>query len=213
MRIMGVLILRGAFFIYEQCVDSFLFFLVLGLALLGKAIRRTQAAARCAWSPLGSTLQTVGSAGPNFTVNERPATVPWVEVYMAINRGLRAAMLHGALCGLMAVSVAGFSQQNPAPDNSKTNQQDQNKDRPTADQQRENDTDRQLTKQIRQAILEDKSLSTYAHNVKIIAQDGQVTLRGPVRSKEEKRIVESKAAEIAGDGKVTSELQVAPQKD
>jgi hyperosmotically inducible periplasmic protein len=134
-------------------------------------------------------------------------------LHMAISRGLRAAMLHGALCGLMAVSVAGFSQQNPAPDNSKTNQQDQNRDRPTADQQRENDTDRQLTKQIRQAILEDKSLSTYAHNVKIIAQDGQVTLRGPVRSKDEKRIVESKATGIAGDGKVTSELQVAPQKD
>jgi osmotically-inducible protein OsmY len=111
------------------------------------------------------------------------------------------------------VGVAGFAQQRPAPDNSKNNQQDQNTDRPTADQQHENGADRQLTKQIRQSIMEDKSLSSYAHNVKIISQDGQVTLRGPVRSKEEKRIVESKAAEIAGAGKVTSELQVAPQKD
>jgi osmotically-inducible protein OsmY len=56
--------------------------------------------------------------------------------------------------------------------------------------------------------VKDKSLSTYAHNVKIITQNGQVTLRGPVRSEEEKRAVEAKAAEVAGDNKVTSELDV-----
>jgi hyperosmotically inducible protein len=126
---------------------------------------------------------------------------------------LRTAILNGVLCGLVASTVAGFAQQRTAPDNSKRNQQDQNTDRPTADQQSENAADRQLSQQIRQAIVGDKSLSTYAHNVKIITQDGQVTLRGPVRSKEEKRIVESKAAEIAGAGKVTSELQIASQKD
>ena len=132
---------------------------------------------------------------------------------MAKRGSLRTAILQGALCGLLMSTIAGFAQQGTAPDNSKRNQQDQNTDRPTADQQSENSADRQLSQQIRQAIVADKSLSTYAHNVKIISQDGQVTLRGPVRSKEEKRIVESKAAEIAGAGKVTSELQVAPQKD
>jgi len=132
---------------------------------------------------------------------------------MAKRGSLRTAILHGALCGLLMSTIAGSPQQGTAPDNSKRNQQNQNTDRPTADQQSENSADRQLSQQIRQAIVADKSLSTYAHNVKIISQDGQVTLRGPVRSKEEKRIVESKAAEIAGAGKVTSELQVAPQKD
>jgi hyperosmotically inducible periplasmic protein len=56
--------------------------------------------------------------------------------------------------------------------------------------------------------VEDKSLSTYAHNVKIISQNGMVTLKGPVRSEEEKAAVESKAAEIAGKDKVTSQLEV-----
>jgi osmotically-inducible protein OsmY len=56
--------------------------------------------------------------------------------------------------------------------------------------------------------VKDKSLSTYAHNVKIITQNGQVTLKGPVRSEEEKRAIEAKAAEVAGDSKVTSELDV-----
>jgi hyperosmotically inducible periplasmic protein len=124
---------------------------------------------------------------------------------------IRSAVLAGVFGCTLATSSAAFSQQSAA-DNTRNNQQDRSDDRPSADQQSNNTADQSLTRQIRQAILSDKSLSTYAHNVKIISQDGQVTLRGPVRSKEEKRVVESKAAEIAGDGKVTSELQVAPQK-
>lgn len=64
------------------------------------------------------------------------------------------------------------------------------------------------TRDIRRSIVQDKSLSTYAHNVKIISQNGMVTLKGPVRSEEEKAAVESKAAEIAGKDKVTSQLEV-----
>jgi osmotically-inducible protein OsmY len=60
--------------------------------------------------------------------------------------------------------------------------------------------------------MNDKSLSTYAHNVKIISQNGMVTLKGPVRSGDEKRSVESKAAEVVGQDKVTSELEVKPKK-
>lgn len=60
--------------------------------------------------------------------------------------------------------------------------------------------------------MKDKSLSTYAHNVKIVTQGGQVTLKGPVRSEHEKKAIEAKAAEVAGDGKVTSELNIKPQQ-
>jgi osmotically-inducible protein OsmY len=65
-----------------------------------------------------------------------------------------------------------------------------------------------LTQQIRKAIANDKSLSTYAHNVKVITQNGTVTLKGPVKSEEEKKAVEAKAAEIAGEQKVTSQLEI-----
>jgi osmotically-inducible protein OsmY len=61
--------------------------------------------------------------------------------------------------------------------------------------------------------MKDKSLSTYAHNVKIITQNGQVTLKGPVRSEEEKKTVEAKATEVAGQNKVTSELNIKPQQN
>jgi len=60
-------------------------------------------------------------------------------------------------------------------------------------------------------LVKDKSLSTNAHNVKVIAQNGMVTLKGPVDSEQEKQAVEEKATQIAGADKVTSELQVAPK--
>ena len=104
------------------------------------------------------------------------------------------------------------SAQQPAPDNTKVNQRDKSKAEPTADQQKENKPDREIARKIRQSIAQDKSLSSYAHNVKIIAQDGMVTLKGPVRSDEEKTSVEAKAAEIAGADKVTSQLEVKPKQ-
>src|ERR1700730_254134 len=102
--------------------------------------------------------------------------------------------------------------QQPAPDNSKTNKRDRDKSSPTADRQKMNATDRDLAKRVRAALVDDKSLSTYAHNVKIMAQDGKVTLKGPVRSEEEKSAIEAKATEIAGAGNVINQLEVAPAK-
>jgi hyperosmotically inducible periplasmic protein len=99
--------------------------------------------------------------------------------------------------------------QQTAPDNSKANQ---NTEAPTADQQKMNPADRDLTKKIRMALHDDQSLSTYAHNIKIISQDGKVTLRGPVRSAEEKASIEAKAVAVAGDGNVVNRLHVAPPK-
>jgi hyperosmotically inducible protein len=97
-----------------------------------------------------------------------------------------------------------------APDNTGKNQRDRNASEPTADQQKENETDRELARQIRGALVKDESLSTYGHNIKVIAQNGVVTLKGPVNSDEEKRAIESKAAEVAGGSeKVRSEIEVS----
>jgi hyperosmotically inducible periplasmic protein len=133
-----------------------------------------------------------------------------------MNKKLDRALLIGifllsSLGLLWAQQDNSNASQVPA-DNTKVNQRDRNQNEPTAEQQKENSSDRQLTAQIRRAIVKDKSLSTTAHNVKIIAQNGAVTLKGPVKSEEEKQAIESKATEIAGSGKVNSELQVAPSK-
>jgi len=117
------------------------------------------------------------------------------------------AVLLGSI-GLLGARQPDSTRQ--APDNTKTNQRDRSQNEPTADQQKENQSDRELAAKVRQALVKDKSLSTYAHNVKIIVQDGIVTLKGPVRSEEEKRAVEEKAAEAAGGAdKIKSELEVS----
>jgi osmotically-inducible protein OsmY len=69
-------------------------------------------------------------------------------------------------------------------------------------------SDRDLEKNIRRDVVKDKSLSTYGHNVKIISEHGQVTLRGPVHSEDEKRAIEEHARKYAGDGHVNNELTV-----
>lgn len=115
------------------------------------------------------------------------------------------------ICGALMGSPLKQDQQ-PAPDNSKTNQGDANTGAVTSDQQKMNPADRNITKQIRSAIFKDKSLSSYAHNIKIITQDGKVTLKGPVRTDDEKANVEAKAATVVGASNVTSEIQVAPAK-
>jgi hyperosmotically inducible protein len=113
---------------------------------------------------------------------------------------------------ISAGAQAPADKQTPA-DNTNVNKRDQAPDAVTADQQKENTSDREITQKIRRALVEDKTLSTYAHNVKVVAQDGQVTLKGPVRTADEKKAVEAKATEVAGTGHVTNQLSIAPDKD
>src|ERR1700733_1785465 len=115
---------------------------------------------------------------------------------------VRTFLCTGLLLGSGALALSqGPAGQQTAPDNTKVNERDRSKDEPTADQQKDNRSDRDITQQIRQSLMKDKSLSTYAHNVKIITQNGQVTLKGPVRSEDEKRRVEAKPPEEAGEKK------------
>jgi hyperosmotically inducible periplasmic protein len=68
--------------------------------------------------------------------------------------------------------------------------------------------DRELTANIRKAIVDDDSLSTYAHNVKIVTNDGVVTLRGPVKSEKEKAMIVAKAQHVPGVKRVDNQLEV-----
>jgi hyperosmotically inducible protein len=105
-----------------------------------------------------------------------------------------------ALMGALFVSGANAQ----APDNTKANKDA----RPTADQAKENQTDRQLMQKIRKAIVAEKSFSTNAKNVKVIAEHGKVTLKGPVNTEAEKTLIEAKAVEVAGAANVVNEITV-----
>ena len=112
-----------------------------------------------------------------------------------LSPSLRSAVVSCALLMFAGAPIALQAQDqsappsSTAPDNSARNKGQQT----TADQQKSDTSDRDITKKIRQAIIADKSLSTYGHNVKIITRNGMVTLKGPVHSDEEKQAIASKA--------------------
>ena len=123
-------------------------------------------------------------------------------------------MLAVAALSLMAVVVAPLSAQNstspsnPSSDNTKVNKRDRNASEPTADQGKNNNSDRETMRKIRRAVMNDKALSTYGHNIKIISQQGKVTLKGTVHTEDEKKSIEAKATEIAGAENVTNQITV-----
>jgi len=120
-------------------------------------------------------------------------------------RSWRSAAL---VCGLCLTTTAAVFAQAPAPDNTKTNARDRQAAQKTAGDQSNSKADLEVTQKIRKAIVDDKSLSTYARNIKIVTVDGKVTLKGPVNSVAEKTAVEAKAAEVAGQANVTSQVSV-----
>jgi osmotically-inducible protein OsmY len=124
---------------------------------------------------------------------------------------LRGGWIAGfGLAVTLLIPCASFGQDSTGSQTAPADNSAQNKAHTTtSDHQSEATSDRMLTKKIRQAIIADKSLSMYGHNVKIIVQNGSVTLKGPVHSEEEKQAIASKAAEVVGSpDKVSNELSV-----
>ena len=129
-----------------------------------------------------------------------------------MNRLRRLLLVMGSLTfcvPLTAALVARYQEPPAAPDNTRTNKDQAG---PTGDKQNLDPGDRAITQKIRKSIHHDKGLSTYAQNIKIITQNGKVTLRGPVRSEVEKGSLQAKAAAVAGEENVTNKLEVAPSK-
>ena len=120
----------------------------------------------------------------------------------------RTAILAALACMLMGAANISAQDKAPAPDNTKVNKTAE----PTADRASNAATDREIMQKIRKAVMDDKSLSTTAHNSKIISKAGKVTLKGPVNSDEEKATIERIANEVAGAGNVTNDLTVKPAK-
>jgi osmotically-inducible protein OsmY len=98
-----------------------------------------------------------------------------------------------------------------APDNSAVNVRDRAPDAITAGEQSSAKSDVELTREIRRAVVKDDSLSMLAHNVKIVTSNGAVTLRGPVKTEQEKIAIANKAQAIAGPDKVDNQLEVKSQ--
>jgi hyperosmotically inducible periplasmic protein len=124
-----------------------------------------------------------------------------------VDLNMKRIAITASLAFLMFGALGASAQEKkPNPDNTKVNKTAS----PTADNAGNSAADRELTQKIRKAVMDDKSLSTYAHNTKIIAKDGKVTLKGPVNSEDEKAAIERIANDTAGAGNVTNQITVKP---
>ncbi len=99
-----------------------------------------------------------------------------------------------------------------APDNSKTNMRDRDPATLTPMNQGGSEADRTITQQIRKAVVSHEGLSMDAKNVKIITQEGVVTLRGPVKSAEEKATIAELSRKTEGVTRVNNQLEVAAER-
>lgn len=104
--------------------------------------------------------------------------------------------------------TAPQGQATPAADNTKMNNRDKGDPAQTPQTQSNAKADRELLASVRRTIVKDKSLSVTAHNIKILVEGGVVTLRGPVKSDEEKSKVESLAKSVAGVTSVDNKVDI-----
>ena len=115
---------------------------------------------------------------------------------------------------LLAASVGAFAATPPAstsppadPANTGVNKRDAHNATPTADNQSNKQPDIRTAADVRKAIVDDKSLSVQARNVKVLASGGVVTLRGPVNNADEKKRIEQLARNVPGVTSVKNELE------
>ena len=129
---------------------------------------------------------------------------------------LLSVLCAGAMSfAIAAANAADQAQTNPGgvtsrdADNTGRNVRDRSGKTATPTKQANNKHDLEITRQLRQAITKDDSLSMNAHNVKIVTQNGVVTLRGPVKDASEKADIVEKAHKIQGVKRVDNQLEVA----
>jgi hyperosmotically inducible periplasmic protein len=131
-------------------------------------------------------------------------TSPQRVISMRIKLRLCRAMLFCALIGGVTFTTAMAQEQDGQPDNSAQNKSQSQ----TAQNQSTDKSDRMTTANVRKAIVADKQLSSYAHNVKVITVNGTVTLKGPVRSDAEKQQITNDASQVVSQDKIVDQLTV-----
>jgi osmotically-inducible protein OsmY len=112
---------------------------------------------------------------------------------------------------VQAASRSAADDTKPAADNTKLNERDRTEPTLTPGDQGENEADRTITQHIRQAIVGNDALSMTAENVKVITTKGIVTLRGPVKTAQERSEIESIAQRVAGVTRVDNQLEITSQ--
>ena len=126
---------------------------------------------------------------------------------MKVKEPMKRTLL--VLACLSTVSVAAMAADDKTkPDNTAINERDRSRETQTSGDQSNSSADLKITQAIRQALMKDNDLSTTAKNIKIITDNGQVTLRGPVKNAQEKAKIDQLARSAAGGAKIDDQLDV-----
>ena len=118
----------------------------------------------------------------------------------------RTSLILACLCAVSLAAIA--ADEKTKPDNTATNELDRSGETQTSGDQSNSSTDLKITQAIRQALMKDSELSITAKNIKIITDNGQVTLRGPVKNAQEKAKIDQLAKSAAGGAKIIDQLDV-----
>ncbi len=156
------------------------------------------------FSGKGSPSMKKGRKGRKTAMNEMNSietTVPAANTVAA----------NHATVPVSSAPLTGDTSSTPAADNSRRNVRDRAPSQKTADQGKNNLSDLEIERRIRRSVVADKALSTYAHNVKIVATNGVVTLKGPVRSEDEKMSIAGKAQTVVAADRITNQIEIAPK--
>lgn len=131
-----------------------------------------------------------------------------------MKRKLNLKFVLGLCAGFLSMTQLGVARDlaGVSADDSAINQRDKNLEEVTAENQGGSKSDFEITRSLRRSLVKDKRLSLYAHNIKIITQDGVVTLKGPVRSEKEKKIIEARALKVPGCKQVENKMDVTPKR-
>jgi hyperosmotically inducible protein len=118
-----------------------------------------------------------------------------------------------AIACLSALTISTLvADDKKAPDNTATNERDRSGETQTSGDQSNSSADLKITQAVRQAIMKDSELSMTAKNIKVITTNGQVTLRGPVKTAQEKAKINQLASSAAGGARIDNQLDVEGSK-
>jgi len=119
---------------------------------------------------------------------------------------MKRTLILACLCAVNLAAIAADDKTKP--DNTATNERDRSGETQTSGDQSNSSADLKITQAIRQALVKDSELSMTAKNIKIITDNGQVTLRGPVKNAQENAKIDQLARSAAGGAKIVDQLDV-----
>jgi hyperosmotically inducible periplasmic protein len=121
---------------------------------------------------------------------------------------MKRIILTVASLSALSLTALAADEKKGNPDNTAINQRDRSAETKTSGDQSNSSTDLKITQAIRQALMKDGDLSMTAKNIKVITANGQVTLRGPVKTVQEKAKIDHLAKSAAGGAKINNQLDV-----